>query len=93
MRILEDCFNISPSIRADGVVHEIVGAFFGIPEFYRRFYMSPRMFEMIYHDVVECIMLSVTHAQPRTVKHVMPRSARAQPRTIFPSDSIISGIR
>ena len=42
---------------------------------------------------VECVMLSVTRAQPRTVEHVMPRSARAQPRTIFPSDSIISGIR
>ena len=42
---------------------------------------------------VECVMLSVTRAQPRTVEHVIPRSARAQPRTIFPSDSIISGIR
>ena len=42
---------------------------------------------------VECVMLSVTRAQPRTIEHVMPRSARAQPRTIFPSDSIISGIR
>ena len=42
---------------------------------------------------VECVMLSVTRAQPRTVEHVMPRSARAQTRTIFPSDSIISGIR
>ena len=42
---------------------------------------------------VECVMLSVTRAQPLTVEHVMPRSARAQPRTIFPSDSIISGIR
>ena len=42
---------------------------------------------------VECVMLSVTRAQPRTVEHVMPRSARAQPRTIFPSDWIISGIR
>ena len=38
-------------------------------------------------------MLSVTRAQPRTVEHVMPRSARAQPRTIFSSGSIISGIR
>ena len=33
---------------------------------------------------VECVMLSVTRAQPRTVEHVMLRSARAQPRTIFP---------
>ena len=34
---------------------------------------------------VECVMLSVTRAQPWTVEHVMPRSARAQPRVIFPS--------
>ena len=46
-----------------------------------------------YDYIVECVMLSVTRAQPRTVEHVMPRTARAQPRTIFPSDSIISGIR
>ena len=32
---------------------------------------------------VECVMLSVTRAHPRTVKHVMPSSARAQLRTIF----------
>ena len=34
---------------------------------------------------VECVMLSVTRAHPRTVEHVMPSLARAQPRTIFPS--------
>ena len=38
---------------------------------------------------VECVMLSVTRAQPRTVEYVMPSLARAQLRTIFPSDSII----
>ena len=40
---------------------------------------------------VECVMLSVTRAQPRTVEHVMPRSARAQPRTIFPSVRLFPG--
>ena len=54
-RILEDYFGISPSISVDGVVHEAVGAFFNIPKFYRRFRMSPRMFEMIYHDITDPI--------------------------------------
>ena len=45
----------------------------------------------IRYSNVECVMLSVTRAQPRTVEHVMPRSARAQPRTIFPSVRLFPG--
>ena len=56
---------------------------------------EPTAIEVIHGPIklvtVECVMLSVTRAQPRTVEHVMPRSARAQPRTILLSVRLFPG--
>ena len=36
-------------------MHEAVGAFFSVPKFHKRFCMSPRLFEMLYHDITNPI--------------------------------------